>query len=144
VFMGLIRIVLLVMAFIGGLASAYSLSQGDSDDEETAEFDQMLTVMGVGNLSGKKNALYKLLNVSLVISFPYAILSLIYFYGATVPFVLGIIFIIIQLLSYFSLRRRIAQTEDIKSLVLIGTFDNMMQFFEMSILAIHIGYLFQI
>jgi len=142
--MGLIRIVLLVMGFIGGLASAYSLSQGDSDDEETAEFNQMLTVMGVGNLSGKKNALYKLLNVSLAISFPYAVLSLIFFYGATIPFALSVIFILIQLLSYFSLRRRITKTEDIKSLVLIGTFDNIMQFFEMAILAIHIGYLFQI
>jgi len=143
--MGLIRIILLAMAFIGGLASAYSLSSaGDDDEEESTEFDQMLTVMGVGNLSGKKNALYKLLNISLVISLPYAVLSLIYFYGETVPFVLSIIFIIIQLVSYISLRRRIARTEAIQNLVLIGTFDNIMQFFEMAVLAIHIGYLFQI
>jgi len=143
--MGLIRIILLVMAFIGGLASAYSLSgAGYTDEKERVEFDQMLNMMGINNLAGKKKALFKLLNISLVIAFPYALLSLIYFYGTTVPFVLSIVFIILQLVSYANLRKRIKKTDAITELVLLDTFDKFLEFFEMAILAIHIGYLFQI
>ncbi|PJH64255.1 hypothetical protein, partial [Salmonella enterica] len=61
-----------------------------------------------------------------------------------VPFVLSIVFIILQLVSYANLRKRIKKTDAITELVLLDTFDKFLEFFEMAILAIHIGYLFQI
>lgn len=137
------RIGLFILASIAGLLNAYMLGVIDQvNDEENIGFEAMLVLMGKTQLEEQKSYVYKFVGFSVLIHLPYLLLSLFYFYGELIPFLLSILLVLSLMIEIGVQIKQIKQAQTIDEAVQVNTkFGKVLMFLNMAIYAIHIAYL---
>lgn len=136
--------ILLIIAFISGLISAYTLSTIDGMDENTggSAFESVLKMFGKNQLTEQKAFLLNFVKLSVLINLPYFILSLLYVYGEPVPFTLAGSLVLKMLVDFSLNSRRIKNAKNIKNAVNINQkLTKASEFWSMAVYAIHIGFI---
>lgn len=138
------RILLLIIAGIFGLLNAYILGAIDRvDDQNSMDVEMALKLMGKKQLEGQKNYVYKMIRFSILINLPYLFLSLLYFFGNRIPFLLSIVLVLTHLLDIGLQIRKIKKANSIdKALESSKEMDKVLMFINMAIYAVHIAFLF--
>ncbi|HLR92762.1 MAG TPA: hypothetical protein VK048_06860, partial [Atopostipes sp.] len=87
----MIRIILLLLAFISGLFTAHMLGRmNELTEENQKDFEDTLVILGKFNLQDQKVMILNFMKFGVLINVPYILLALFYFYGQTVPFLLAV------------------------------------------------------
>ena len=137
------RFILLFLAGVSGLLNAYMLGRIDDVNKENKnEFEDTLVLLGKYQLQDQKDFLLNFVKFGVLINLPYIALSVIYFYGQTVPFILALTLIFFLVLEYKVQLRRISRADEIEEAVEVNTtFGKFTEFWSMAVYAIHIAYL---
>lgn len=137
------RMLLLILAVISGLMSAYMLGNIDEVNEENKDnFEDTLIFLGRRELQEQKDFLFNFVKFGILLNIPYIVLSVIYFYGQNVPFLLALTLIISLVLEYSLQWRRIYKAKKLEDAVAVNpTFGKLTEFWSMVVYAIHIAYL---
>lgn len=137
------RIGLLILASIAGLLNAYMLGVIDEvNEEENVGFEAMLFLMGKTKLEEQKSYVYKFVGFSVLINLPYFLLSLFYFYGELIPFLLSILLVLLLMIEIGFQIKQIKQAQTINEAVKVNTtLGKVLMFLNMIVYAIHIAYL---
>lgn len=138
------RILLLIIAGIFGLLNAYILGAIDRvDDQNSMDVEMALKLMGKKQLEEQKNYVYKMIRFSILINLPYLFLSLLYFFGNRIPFLLSIVLVLTHLLDIGLQIRKIKKANSIdEALESSKEMDKVLMFINMAIYAVHIAFLF--
>lgn len=137
------RVLLLILAGISGLMNAYMLGNIDEVNQENKNnFEDTLVFLGRRDLEEQKDFLFRFIKFGILLNVPYIVLSVIYFYGQSVPFVLALTLIIFLVLEYSLQWRRIHKAKKLEDAVAVNpTFGKLTEFWSMAVYAIHIAYL---
>lgn len=137
------RFILLFLAGISGLLNAYMLGQIDDVNKENKnEFEDTLILLGKNQLQDQKDFLLNFVKFGVLINLPYIMLSMIYFYDQTVPFIMSLTLIFFLVLEYKVQLRRINKANAIEEAVDVNTtMGKLTEFWSMAVYAIHIAYL---
>lgn len=138
------RILLLIIAGIFGLLNAYILGAIDRvDDQNSMDVEMALKLMGKKQLEEQKNYVYKMIRFSILINLPYLFLSLLYFFGNRIPFLLSIVLVLTHLLDIGLQIRKIKKANSIdEALESSKEMDKVLMFINVAIYAVHIAFLF--
>lgn len=138
------RILLLIIAGTFGLLNAYILGAIDRvDDQNSMDVEMALKLMGKKQLEEQKNYVYKMIRFSILINLPYLFLSLLYFFGNRIPFLLSIVLVLTHLLDIGLQIRKIKKANSIdEALESSKEMDKVLMFINMAIYAVHIAFLF--
>ncbi|HIZ70520.1 MAG TPA: hypothetical protein H9808_01980 [Candidatus Atopostipes pullistercoris] len=137
------RVLLLILAGISGLMNAYMLGNIDEVNQENKNnFEDTLVFLGRRGLEEQKDFLFRFIKFGILLNVPYIVLSVIYFYGQSVPFILALTLIIFLVLEYSLQWRRIHKAKKLEDAVAVNpTFGKLTEFWSMAVYAIHIAYL---
>lgn len=136
--------ILLIFAFISGLISAYTLStiDGMDDDSGGESFESVLKMFGKNQLDEQKDFLLNFVKLSVLLNMPYFVLSLFYFFGDPVPFLLAASLVIKMLVGFNLNARRINKAENLDNAINTNhKLNKISEFWSMAVYAIHIGFL---
>lgn len=138
------RILLLIIAGTFGLLNAYILGAIDRvDDQNSMDVEMALKLMGKKQLEEQKNYVYKMIRFSILINLPYLFLSLLYFFGNRIPFLLSIVLVLTHLLDIGLQIRKIKKANSIdEALESSKEMDKVLMFINVAIYAVHIAFLF--
>lgn len=139
----MMRVILLILAIISGLFTAYMLGRMDDLDEENQkEFEDTLVILGKFSLQDQKALVLNFLKFGVLINVPYIVLAVFYFYGQTVPFVLALSMMVMLFVEYRVQLSRVRKADEIEEAVAINTtFGKLSEFWSLVVYAIHIAYL---
>lgn len=137
------RFILLILALISGLLNAYMLGHIEDVNEENKDgFEDTLVLLGKIQLQDQKDFLLNFVKFGMLINLPYIALSVFYFYGQMIPFVLTITLVLFLALEYRGQIRQINNARKIDEAVAINTkIGRVTEFWSMTVYAIHIAYL---
>ena len=136
--------ILLIIAFISGLISAYTLStiDGMDDDNGGESFESILKMFGKNQLDEQKDFLLNFVKLSVLLNMPYFVLSLFYFFGDPVPFLLATSLVVKMLIDFNLNSRRINKAENLNNAVNTNhKLSKISEFWSMIVYAIHIGFI---
>ena len=137
------RVLLLILAGISGLMNAYMLGNIEEVNEENKDnFEDTLVFLGRKDLHEQKDFLFHFIKFGILLNIPYIVLSVIYFYGQRVPFILALTLILFLVLEYGLQWRRIRKAKKLEDAVTVNpTFGRFTEFWSMAVYALHIAYL---
>src|SRR5690625_5193118 len=118
----MIRIILLLLAFISGLFTAHMLGRmNELTEENQKDFEDTLVILGKFNLQDQKVMILNFMKFGVLINVPYILLALFYFYGQTVPFLLAVSLVVMLFVEYRVQFRRVKNADEIKEAVALNT-----------------------